>query len=309
MQRVRRQSPERVIARRKFFRSIMWFFVIGLILFIAAGIVSHLKSLQIDKISVSGQEVLKEEDISKKTLDILSDNFLLFFSRGNKFIYTKNYLMASLKTTFPRIKDIDISRGEGNEIVISLSEREGKYIWCGEKPPSYTDRFQKQDCYFVDETGFVFAESPYFTSGIYFTFYGGKITEDGPIGNYFHDFEKVNNLISLIELFEKEGINSHSLYIKEIGQYELFLDIYTTTGDYAKIVFSDDVSFDDIANKVILTFRSDEFSEKYKSQKSSLGYIDARFDNRIFYKFGTGEPILEENDIPEDIQNTSAETE
>jgi len=52
---------------------------------------------------------------------------------------------------------VDIEKVKNLEI--NVQEREGKYIWCGEN----IEAVNSNPCYFMDQSGYIFDESPYFS--------------------------------------------------------------------------------------------------------------------------------------------------
>ncbi|MEZ4210972.1 MAG: hypothetical protein R3B39_01600 [Candidatus Paceibacterota bacterium] len=270
--------------QKKAFVKLLWYFLFLIFFVIGLSFLSRIDSLLIKEVNVSGNTILKEEDISKKTLSLLSKKRLLLFFGQNKFILSKKNIENSLKKEFPRILTIESSL-EGNSINFSLTERERAHLWCGDNPPAYGDRLSSdEDCYFLDNSGFIFDTSPKFSSGVYFTFYK-KIEDENPIGQYILDFDFLKDLESFIKGVKDAGFPVHSLVALDGGQYELLFNISSIHGDYAKLLFTEDQNLEEIYNKLISIVDEDPFKTDFENSPNGLEYIDARFANRIFYKF------------------------
>jgi len=66
-------------------------------------------------------------------------------------------LTNSIKTRFPRVKDIIIDRDYSERFIsIAVSERTEKTIWC-----FISDEEEQKDCFWLDNEGFVIGEAPY----------------------------------------------------------------------------------------------------------------------------------------------------
>src|SRR3989344_3974534 len=99
--------------------------------------------------------------------------------------YPKSAIRRSLASTYPRLKDIELRVKSGGALLISVTEREPLYTWCGENIPE-TDTAENQICYFLDKEGYVFDEAPYFSGDVYFKFYGAfGVVPLYPKGSYF----------------------------------------------------------------------------------------------------------------------------
>ncbi len=269
--------------RNKSFVKFLWFFLLGIILLIALAFISRIDKLLIKDVSVSGNEILKSEDLKDQVFKSLSKKVFLIFEGRDKFLYSKKTIIEDLKNNFPRILDVEVDR-QNDKIILNIRERERAYLWCGEVSPEFKDRFLERECYFLDASGFIFDKSPQFSSGVYFTFYS-KINEGDPIGQYVLDFEFLKNINLLVEAVEDKGLPVHSLVEKEDGQYELLLNMETTLSDFPKLLFTSDQTIDEVYNKFLSIVDENPFKKDFLEKREKLEYIDARFKNRIFYRF------------------------
>ena len=287
-ERITRSSDVLKERRRRLLVKLLWVLLGLVLLLIALGFVSHIDKLLLKDVTVSGNEILEQEELQQKTFEILEHNLFFIFARDNKFIYSKKDLKEKIMKAFPRILDIEISN-DNQTLYYKISERERAYLWCGEIAPLYEERFSDKDCYFLDSSGFIFDVAPKFSSGIYFTFYT-YLEEGNPIGQNVLNNESINDVGSLVDLLKEKDLPAHSFVEKNDGQYELLLDITTTTGDYAKLLFASDQTIADVYNKINSVLPEDPFKTDFLEKRSKLEYIDARFKNRVFYRFKDAEP-------------------
>lgn len=269
--------------RKKTFVKTLWILLAFVVFLIGLAFLSHLDDLLIKDVSVKGNEILEQEDIKKETFKILSKKRLLVFAGENKLIYSKKNLEESLKKAFPRILSIETSL-EGKTIFFTVVERERAHLWCGEEPPTYDDRSLERECYFLDNSGFIFDKSPQFSSGVYFTFYS-NIRSENPIGQHILNFDFLKDVESLITGVNDQGFPVHSLVAKADGQYELLFNMATVSRDYPKLLFTSDQTIGEVYNKFMSIVEEDPFRTDFIEKPNRLEYIDARFKNRIFYRF------------------------
>lgn len=281
-----RSSPVKSEKKRRFFSRIIWFFSFALILFILLGILSHLPKLMINNIEITGAEALDVNLMREEALEYLSENSALIYARGNIFLFSKKRLTNLLKKEFPRIFEIAKIERQKQLLVVDILERHASYIWCGNTSPSFVEQFKNKDCFFVDQTGFVFDTSPFFTNGVYLTIYGGIDSETNPINQNIVTKNSLTKIENFIDSLRDNNLPIHSLVLKDENQYEFLLDIYTTTDDFARIIWNEDMNLEEVEKKILLTLEEKEFNQEYKNNGSQLLYIDTRFKNRVFYKFG-----------------------
>jgi hypothetical protein len=278
-------TPLKKVRRNKALSRFIWTLVILVVLFIGLGLLSHIPKVIIREVDVSGTKVLNGEEISQNIKEYLEGNIAIFYARGNVFLYSKNKLESFILEKFPRVyRVVEITR-DGRKLNIVLEERQAAFTWCGDIAPVYALRFEKRDCYFLDQTGFIFDTSPFFTPGVYLAFYGGIKSDVEPIGQTLITQNSIMDFGRLSEVFEKLSLPIHSVVIKSDGQNEFLLNIFTTTNNYAKILFNEDIPLLEIESKIYSAVAEESFTEQFSDSDLELEYIDTRFSNRVFYKF------------------------
>lgn len=280
-----RPSPVKRANQRRILSKILWFILILIFLFIGLGLLSHLPKFMINEIDVNGTKILDKEELGRDVLEYLSHNKALFYARGNIFIFSKDEINQFIKNQFPRVWHINSIDRVKRKLNIDIEERQAAFIWCGNDAPNFLDQFKDKSCFFVDQSGFIFDHAPFFTNGVYLAIYGGIDKTIDPVGQTIATKNSIEDINKFVQALDNDNIPVHSLVLKETGQHELLLDIYTTIGDFPKIIFNEDASLDEIYNKLHSALMEPQFVEEFKDKGSTLEYIDTRFKNRVFYKF------------------------
>ena len=203
----------------------------------------------------------------------------------------------ALQNEFKRLKDINLSIKDNKTLVVSLSEREAKYTWCGANIPTQTDSSgvnpNNQKCYFTDGDGYVFDEAPYFSGEVYFKFFGivgvptqGDTSNYSPLGYYFseHNFKQ---LVSFKDVLVGMGLKPLALYATNDGDLQVFLSGKSSIATDPKIILKADADFQNVAENLQAALTTEPLQSEFKNKYSSLLYIDLRFGNKVYDKFST----------------------
>ncbi|MCX6757538.1 MAG: hypothetical protein NTZ44_01480 [Candidatus Nomurabacteria bacterium] len=262
--------------RKIFRRKIIFFLIIIIVFFIGLVFLSKIKKINIDQVVVSGNKILETKNIEEVIKNDIYGNYWFLFSKTNSFIYPENKIKRDLMYKFKRITDISFNVKNNKSLEVSIKEREGKYLWCGETILSID---LTSGCYFVDDNGYIFDNAPYFSDGVYFKFYGHlDDTDNNPIGLYFlkNDFTR---LVSFKEDLEKLNLKINSLFLNP----EEYLIINLSSG--AEIRFKVDSDFDKLIENLQSALSTEPLHTDFQKKYDSLLYIDLRFGNKIYYKF------------------------
>ncbi|MGM0629193.1 MAG: cell division protein FtsQ/DivIB, partial [Patescibacteria group bacterium] len=185
---------------------------------VLAGItyIARLDALTINSVSVEGGKIVKEESLVEHTAEIISGSYL-FLPKRNILIYPKDSIQNSLKTVFPRLKEVDVGRRDLNTLDIVIEEREPEALWCGGEPDKY------KGCFYIDEDGFVYARAPFFSGDVFFRYFGGDVNPDDPIGDHIDSPEWIKKLTRLNDRIESLGLKPISVHIKE-EEFDILLE-------------------------------------------------------------------------------------
>ena len=203
------------------FKKMLIFLVLICVIFVGLGFLSKLNKFSISDIKVVGNSVLTEDEIKSAVGREISENYLFLFSKKNSFIYPKNKIEVDLAEKFKRIDTISVRRDGLRTLVVELKEHSGKYMLCD----MYQEDKSAENCFFVDDVGYVFAEAPHFSGNIYFRFYGfGTSTPDNFLGKSFLNKNEFRKLIHFKELLDKNNNNPVALVLKDEDSAELIID-------------------------------------------------------------------------------------
>ena len=272
-------KKKRQIARTK---KIILFtvFVVGLL----AGL-SYLTSwdrVNISDIEVSGNKVIDARTIKDIAEGQMKGKYFWIIPKTNFLFYPKNKINNQLASAFKRLDSISVDINNSNILEIKVSERTAQYTWCGKERAELNDESQK--CYFLDESGYIFDEAPYFSGDVYFRFYGPNSadTENG-IGAYYFQ-SMLPRLISFRDTSTKTGLKPVAMSVMNDGEIKMFL-VSSKGSKNPAVLFKSDADFGKILENLQTALDTDPLKKKFDKNYSSLEYIDLRFGNKVYYKF------------------------
>jgi len=277
------------INRRKRNKKIRLFVLLSILL---VSIISSLayfsadRHVTINKIIVSGNRIIDREEIEFiANKDMMGRYFYLFY-KANSLIYPRSKIYDDLIKAFPRIQSLSISRDNLNTLHINIEERSGTFLYCGSKPPEVKSDVG-ENCYFINNDGYIFDKAPYFSLDVYFKYYvsldGKKNLSNSPLGEQMLEVNYFHSIVRFIDSLNYLGFRSTQLVASD-GGVELFLsnDGFPTI---PKIIFKSDNDLDIIFNNLSLSMKKPEFANQIKDKYTTLQYIDLRFKNKVLYKF------------------------
>jgi hypothetical protein len=263
-------------AINKFLYSAILFFI----LFSVFIYVCRIPRLNIQEIKVTGNKVLDTEDMVSYIKSEITGKYFWLIPKSSIFFYSKNSIKNTLSEKYKRLKDIELSIVDRNNLQVSVSEREAVYTWCGEDMEALnaiaTDMTpKKESCFFVDKEGYLLDEAPYFSGDVYFKFFGRAP------GGRFLSPDVFDKLIFLKNAIEHMGLDPKILYLQKNDD----IKIYLSGKNQPEIIFKLDSDFQKIAENLGAAIGVEPLRTDLKNKYSSLLYIDLRFGNKVYYKF------------------------
>lgn len=274
----RSQLTSRKYAKRKYLLlriKILFFVFVSLVLIVLLSYLSRLGNVTIADITVQGNYVISTLEIKSLVESELQGNYYWLFPRENIFIFPKRTILAKIKDTWKRIDTVAIERSSLTALAIIVTEKKAKFLWCSTETAEASDASQ---CFFIDEEGYLFSRAPLFSDNVYFRFFGNINTPD-PVGQKYLPTPDFQNLSNFILGLEKLRIEPSKLIAKIHGEYELYL------ADRSRILFNDRQGFSITLDNLSTFLASDPFREDVKKSSTTVDYVDARFGNKIYYKF------------------------
>jgi hypothetical protein len=267
--------------RRARLKKIIFYILIFAAVFAGLSYLSKWEKLNIKTVEVSGNRAVDSLLVERAVQEQISGYYLWFFPKSNFFIYPKAKIKSDLEDKFKTFQDISLNLQGAQKIQIKVSERVGRYTWCGAELPAEASTQYK--CYFMDAEGYIFGEAPYFSGDVYLRFFG-----KGSEGEKFYP-DIFSKLLSFRKSIEEIGLKAPSLLVKDDGDIELYLsssvsfDAALTSAP--KIIFKTNSDFDKLIENLQAALDTDPLKSDFKNKRSSLEYIDLRFGNKVYYRF------------------------
>jgi len=254
--------------------SVIFISVISLLVFF-----SRQEQFLVVEATVLGEKVVDKEEMTQMAQRLLTGYYLWIVPRANTLIYPRRAIERNLLEEFPRLKSVDLSLGEQQRLLVTVDERVPFALYCiNASSPQDASLLpaQADDCFFLDEEGFVFAPAPSFSSGVYFVYFTQNPVEN-PIGQRFITIAEFRLLSKFIDTFVALNIDPLALEIKD-DEYALLLvkggQIMWRRDSDLTLIHSNLEAF--LSNNSIRT-QSNFFDR--------MLYLDLRTENKVFYKF------------------------
>ena len=260
------------------------FVVIFLIIFFSLAALSRISGFKIRTISILGNRIVETKDIESIVQNDLEGHYLFLFPKNNFLIYPKNKIKKDLAITYKRLKDISLDASNIKNISINVSEYDGKYLWCGNLIPALRSNLNDNKCYFLDDSGYIFDEAPYFSGKVYFKFYG-SIEGDKIIGNNYLP-KNFNKIVAFKKNLEDVNLNPTNFWVTyhpEGDEGTFSLSGEPVMSPY--VIFNMDSDYAKIAENLQSALGVEPLRTDIQNKFSTLQYLDLRFGNKVYYKF------------------------
>lgn len=269
--------------RNTFIKKIIVFIFGFLAFIILLSYLSRIKRLNISEVEITGNKIVDTQLLKTAVEKEITGNYLWIFPKTNILFYPKNKIKNELNNQFKRLKDITLNIKDNKTLGISVNERIGKYIWCGEIFNSEVEESIGK-CYFLDDDGYIFDEAPYFSGEVYFKFYGSVDLNEGiPSGSYFSK-ENFEEMILLKQILEELKLKPVILYKEKNEDIKVLLSSKKSSKG-PEILFKNNSDLEVVAENLKVALETEPLKSDFKNKYSSLLYIDLRFGNKVYYKF------------------------
>ncbi len=249
----------------------------------ALGYFSANPKITINKIIVNGAQIVNSTDIEVVANKDISGKYFHLFYKGDVFIYPKKQIYNDLIKNFPRIDKLSISLSDLNTLNINISERAGIALYCGNEVP-ITISEVGENCYFINNDGYIFDKAPYFSGNIYFKYYLPIDKKEDPLGSQALPKDVFHGYVRFIDEIKSLGFKPFYLFVDSSGDSSIFLES-TPNGTAPKILFKNESDLANIFESLSLSMSKPEIANEIKSKYSSLLYIDLKYKNKVLYKF------------------------
>lgn len=287
------RKKERHKKRLRLTATLSVFFIVVLIAGASYG--THSDALALQTVRIVGNEVVEESALREAIEAVLSQKYLLLFSKRNAFLYPQRTLERSLLRSFERLESVVIEKDGRNTLVITVKERIPFGLWCDAAREALDAnskaRASKGPCYFLDEKGIIFAEAPSFSGDLFFTYSGAiegerpvgegpdaLVKSTTPIGSRFMDKEKFHDLSLFLASLEDFGFKPVALY----NDGEDFT-ISMRRGETLLVSQKRDFA---LTLENLQSFLSGDLAGESSSAlvPDDFASIDVRFGNKVFFR-------------------------
>jgi len=263
-------------------------FVVFLLGIIFTSIILFLRNplFLIDDISVFGTQVITNEEIRNISEETIDGSYIWVFPKKNSFLFNKKKLEEKLHENFPRIQKIAINRDGYKKISIEVSERSSVYLWCDGAPSGPI--INTEDCYYVDDTGYIFSKAPFFSGTIYFRFFGPResLKDDGSIvGTQVFSPDKMAEVVRFKESIEDIDLSPIGLSLYENKNEASFFIFDGSKILPPRIIFNAKDDLVAISENLKVAISSDPLATRLKDEKNKLLYLDLSYEGKVYYKF------------------------
>ncbi|PCI19999.1 hypothetical protein COB64_02815 [Candidatus Wolfebacteria bacterium] len=283
--RVVRSSRVQQKKKLKLKRRSLFTLAIFVLVIIGVSLLSRIDALTVSNISIEGNDVIETSVLKNEITSIISGSHIILFPKKSSFFLPARKIKRDLLSEHTRIETITLSRSNFQSIELSITERKGEYLWCGD---FIEEDATAETCYYVDAQGTIFAEAPYFSGPIFFKFYTNpdETTEGDLLGSKVLPSELFTQILSMKDFLTNVNIKTQAVSVTEDRLYELFISSNEDSlMQSPKILFNSDNNFEAIFNNLGSALQTEPFATDYKDDLKDLLYIDLRFDNKVLYKF------------------------
>jgi hypothetical protein len=221
---------------------------------------------------VSGNSVVPTDEVLAAAQDAMHGHFLLIFSRANILWYPKQQIISTLQYSYSWIDTVSIDRVNSTTIVVKIKERVPVAVWCG------VSRDKPTPCQLMDAQGYLFAKAPEFSGAAYVKLYGPLISASWR-GAQFFSQNGLTHMLNFAKALPEIGFHPLAAAVVSAGAYDMFISSST----FLSVQTSSPVPA--IVSNLDSLLSQKVFAQSKVSNFSNLMYIDARFGNKLFYKF------------------------
>ena len=260
------------------------FFILFISFTWALSYFSYDRHIVINEVAITGNHIIDQDDIKAQIFKDISGKYIYLFSQSDSFIFPKIYIYNDLLLSFPRIKNLSVYKDNLKTIHVDISERTGSFLYCGANIPENKNDIG-ENCYFINNDGFIFDKAPYFSGNVYFKYYL-PLSEgtSNPLGKQMLSIEQFHRVVRFIDGITNLGFKPIYITIDQDGTDTLYLE--SGSNNTAPVInFKNNDDLDIVQDNLSLAMKKPEFADEINSKYNTLLYIDLRFKNKVLYKF------------------------
>ena len=252
-----------------------------------------LSSFEITSVKIFGADEDITPVLQQTATELIQGSYLGIFKRSSALIYPKGKIISTLTARSPRISSVAITRDGWHTLIITIGQKTPRALVCASLPDWNEGTLSADSlnqCYFADETGYIFEPAPSFSGHIYNRYFipdaSAGTSSDALVGTYATSSVEFTQLQSLYENIKSLKINPEGLLIKDNGEYELYADEVHRD---SKGKVSSDIFVVYVNNARPFTTEFDNFASFWNSKTAThntphFEYIDVRYGSNVFFK-------------------------
>jgi len=224
---------------------------------------TRLKSLTITTLQIEAGKTIPQAELAKIVNKALTGTYLALIPKRFTYTYPKAELINRL-TEKPRVKTALVNKTSRTSLSVSVTEYIPYALWCNET--------KKQNCVFLNHSGFAFATAPQLSGSVFLRYYLAK-EEPSVEGSAF-----TPDFIAMTELFTTLVKDSKGFIVSNITRTE-DNDVTYELVSGAKLITTADLSPEQSFDNLLTVLETEEF--KHLTQ-NNFSYIDLRFGNKVY---------------------------
>lgn len=269
------ELPEsRLRMRRRRVRIRIALLVLGAFVVVSGLLVgaAYLPFLQLQAVTVSGAQTIATSTIGTFVQERLAGTYWFVLPKSNIFLYPRQQINADLRAFYPMLASADVRFAPAavfQNLSVTVVEREPRALWCPSTTPGPAAL-----CYFMDESGVVYAPAPSFSSPVYVPYFGGQ---SAALPWQYMSAQQFIALGALVDAI-----------VRKIPQEQLGGVSVDTVGDVRMnfasgfiLLFALDDAGGDIFERFTLALTAEPLTAR---QLSDFEYLDLRFGDKLYYK-------------------------
>lgn len=237
----------------------------------------HLPFMQISSVVITGTTTAATATLETDAQDTLKGSYFGIIPRTHTLFYSQDAIEDTILARHKQIESVRVEREGMTGIVVRIAERAPEALACD----GFKEDAGMDTCYFLDESGHIYAIAPQFSEGVYARYYKSPDMPDLAVGEDFMTPERFVELQTFIRGAGKANIRVTGVLVGADGSYELY--VQNRDESMAIVYFDDRTPFaKTLAN--LVTFWDGAMSKKIGTTTiPNFNYINLRFGNNVFF--------------------------
>jgi cell division septal protein FtsQ len=270
---LQQKAPPEKKRRKRFPVQKALLITVSVLIVTAIIVIVRLPQLQVTTVDVEGTSVVDPEDVSLFIKTKMEGNYLYIFPKTSMLLVPTATITKWTARQFPRFSTVDVRRKGVHGLVVTVTEHQGVYLWCD------TEGVEDPGCFFMNKEGSVFAPAPFFSGNAYPKIYMGEKQE--------LPFTPLTPAqLQMVQLFLERLplIGIAPAEFRAMSDRDMSI-IFSHNGSDAALIIDPTADTNQTLENLATALNTDPLKSEFKNKAKILEYLDARFSNKIVYKF------------------------